>query len=97
MILLGEKKEEYRAIKPYWDKRFFKKEWTESTFYFDKIIFTNGYGNHRPKIIIKCNGISHGPGKYEWGGSEKNYILKLGEILETRNNNYDKNAITNNA
>ena len=35
LILSGEKKEEYREIKPYWEKRLIGKT-------YDKVIFRNG-------------------------------------------------------
>lgn len=82
MILSGEKKEEYREIKPYWDKRF--ETWLEipkgeMDFFFryilrDKkipmpilpILFRNGYSKTSPSFIANCT-LSVGTGKGEWG------------------------------
>lgn len=52
MILSGEKKEEYREIKPYYDSRFFneyKRNNHNLCFY---VIFKNGYSKNSPSI--KC-------------------------------------------
>lgn len=46
MILSGLKKEEYREMKPYWNKRLLGKT-------YDFICFRNGYSKHAPKIIIE--------------------------------------------
>lgn len=86
MILSGEKKEEYREIKPYWATRFENLAYNKSVD--DMCIrFTNGYGSHRPSLDIELNMFSAGKGKEEWGAINGNeyYILKLGKILEKRN------------
>lgn len=60
----------------------------ESVFcHFDAIEFTNGYGNHMPKILIECKGINIGRGKPEWGAPTDRdvFIEQLGKILETKN------------
>lgn len=63
MIKSGVKKEEYRAIKPYWIKRLFLRR-------FDSLVFTLGYPKaddferrlvfERPEVFIHY-------GKPEWG------------------------------
>ena|ERR1700751_2771776 len=87
MILSGEKKEEYREIKPYWEKRFIKNEWEIKTFYFKKIIFRNGYSKNAPQITVECECIEIGKCKADWsyGSIEDHFVIKLGEILETKN------------
>lgn len=85
MILSGEKKEEYREIKPYWIQRLshplyplFRK--------YDVVEFRNGYSKNAPTMIVECGGISTGFGYKPWGGTgEKVYIIKLGKIIETKN------------
>ena len=76
LILSGEKKEEYREIKPYWEKRLMGKT-------YDKVIFRNGYGNHAPWFAIELKGIIQGTGKSEWGAEEgkRYFVLSLGEII----------------
>lgn len=82
MIASGEKKEEYREIKPYYDSRFM------NAFGFllvggqmgygdaapkeirkpwpVPIVFRNGYSEESPEIICKCT-LHFGKGKPEWG------------------------------
>ncbi|MFG6319581.1 MAG: ASCH domain-containing protein [Clostridia bacterium] len=88
MIESGEKKEEYREIKPYWTSRF------ENLTYFDfrkifrdfEVEFRNGYGNRVPKIRCRCR-LRIGIGKTEWGAepNKEYYILEILEILEVQN------------
>lgn len=78
MIVSGVKKEEYREIKPYWDKRLNKS--------FDIVRFKNGYAEDSPTMDIELIEIITGQGKTEWGGSNKEvYILKLGKIIKSLN------------
>ena len=91
LILSGEKKEEYREIKPYWDTRF--ETWLgipkgEMDFFFrevlkdDKIpmpvlpiLFRNGYSKESPSFIAKCM-LSIGTGKEEWEAEkDKQYFV----------------------
>lgn len=93
MILKGEKKEEYREIKPYWTKRF--ENYFGKYYSFDitpptpvwntqkkTIIFRNGYGSDVPSFEAECT-ISEGIGKAEWGAEEGKtyYILKIERII----------------
>ena len=75
LILSGQKTEEYREIKPYWNKRFEKS--------FNKIQFRNGYSKNAPSFTIELKEILVGLGTVEHGAPEnqKVYILKLGKIL----------------
>lgn len=86
MILSGEKREEYRLIKPHWISRFLEKK-TQGFRNYQYIQFTNGYGDHRPHFICKCEGISKGLGRIEWGAPFKKrvFILNLGEIVSQKN------------
>lgn len=79
MIVSGEKKEEYREIKPYYDTRFKK---IFGLAYKDKtaeIIFRNGYSKVSPEIKCKCIFKGKGTGKPEWGAEEgkEYYILEI--------------------
>ena len=76
LILSGEKKEEYREIKPYWEKRLIGKK-------YDRIIFRNGYGDNVPWFAIELKGITQGTRKSEWGAEEGKlyFVLSLGEIV----------------
>lgn len=86
MILSGEKKEEYREIKPYYDNRFYHfrtREIDKNTFSLciespEYALFRNGYSSNSP--TIKCQiEITTGIGKPEWGAepNKEYYILKI--------------------
>lgn len=83
MIASGEKKEEYREIKPYWIKRMHFDVW--NTCPFDEIHFRNGYSKDAPNMIIECRGIRIGIGKLEWGAEKESFIIELGEIIAISN------------
>lgn len=89
MILSGEKKEEYREIKPFWDKRLIKSSGNGNTVYhaFTHIIFTNGYEPDSPQFKIECKSISPGSGQFVWGSDPRDcvYVIELGNILWTKN------------
>ncbi len=85
MFLSGEKREEYRLIKKHWinilmDKNGGNKE-------FDFIVFTNGYGDYRPKIKIEWKDIRVDFGRPELGApvDQKVFIIECGNIVETGN------------
>ena len=82
LISSGEKKEEYRDIKPYWIRRFMKPEFhnlkqiefmaalTHRENYrndWHTIEFRNGYGNKVPRMLVEFKGIHWGyPKQAEW-------------------------------
>ncbi|WP_458457462.1 ASCH domain-containing protein [Pseudobutyrivibrio sp.] len=72
MILSGEKKEEYREIKPYYTSRF------PSTFDSFYVMFRNGYSKKSPSFIAEVK-LSIGKGKEIWGAEkgQKYYILTI--------------------
>lgn len=91
MIVSGEKKEEYREIKPYYDSRFrkymprptnFRNEYIAAEFF---IVFRNGYQYNSPSVKCKCT-VEIGEGKKEWGADPdiNYYIIKIIEILEVK-------------
>lgn len=97
MILSGEKKEEYREIKPYWTKRFLK---TDIEFKQDAIInsmraghcgfiktviFKNGYGKNSPQIQCMVD-ITIGKGFKIWGAepNKEYYVLKILNVEEVK-------------
>jgi hypothetical protein len=89
MIASGEKKEEYRDIKPFWWTRlvhigaFSYLDPVVTQFkQYDAIHFMNGYSRKAPQLLIECKGILLAEGKHEWGASgRKQFTIKLGEIL----------------
>jgi len=76
MIASGEKREEYREMKPYWHKRLNNKS-------YDAIHFRNGYSKDAPNMLVELKEICSSLGIIEWGAPDKEpvYILKLGKIL----------------
>lgn len=83
MILSGKKKEEYRERKEYWIKRILAKHAKTP---FTHVEFTNGYGKHRPKVLVELDGVCEGKGRSEWGAypGESYIILKLGRIITAK-------------
>lgn len=90
MIRSEEKKEEYREIKPYYEKRF-QKVWGEHA-YVDswgkpiywgeqKIRLRNGYSSDSPAIITTCT-LSKKQGKPEWGAEpgKRYFVLTILEV-----------------
>ncbi len=87
MIRSGEKKEEYREIKPYWLARLSK---NIIVFHYDghgrhliKVILRNGYNSNSPQMKCKCI-LRIGQGKEEWGAepNKEYYVLEILEVLE---------------
>lgn len=71
MILSGEKTEEYREVKPYYDSRFrnlFDMSEIGEPVGTDMhpILFRNGYSHTSPSFIATCT-LSKGIGRTEWG------------------------------
>lgn len=102
MILSGIKTEEYREMKPYWEKRFtnyfgryydFSEEspmpvWNKQKRH---IVFRNGYGKDKPEFTAECT-ISEGYGNTEWGAEEdkKYYVLQIHRIFGEKNISSDR-------
>lgn len=89
MILNGEKKEEYREIKPYYTSRFEKtlcdvnKQKRDEYTIYKTIKFRNGYSN-KSLYLVAIVSIKKGIGKIEWGAelNKRYYVLKILEIKE---------------
>ena len=86
MILSGEKKEEYREIKPYYKSRFHTAGLIDRyglpTISRAWITFRNGYSVNSPAIEAKCT-LDIKTGRPEWGAPDyKTFIIKLGDRLQ---------------
>lgn len=96
MILSGEKKDEYREIKPYYTSRLIKamklpggnaeEDTKERLIQMQprksiEVMFRNGYSAKSPEFIADCY-VSVGTGMEEWGAKPgvKYYILKIDKI-----------------
>lgn len=89
MILSGEKTEEYREMKTYWEKRFDKYFGRSNLIWSNQIkniVFRNGYGNNKPEFTAECS-ISEGYGIEAWGAEQgcKYYVLKIHKVFNQRN------------
>lgn len=94
MILAGEKTEEYREIKSYYDSRFesvFGCQWLfrgidgigNMTPPEKEIIFRNGYSRSSRQAKVTCT-LTKGTGNPEWGAEPgvKYYVLHIKKIQE---------------
>ena len=86
MILTGEKKDEYREIKPYYYQRFKPfLGWVVVNGESIKIRFLvrlrNGYDARSPSVVARCT-VRTGKGKPEWGAEpgKDYYILDILEL-----------------
>lgn len=97
MIILEQKKEEYREMIEYWISRFidgderhysaslFKSLGYEPTFKdFDIVRFRNGYQKDSPTFDIEFKGIEITTGNPEWGAEpgQKYFVIKLGDVIK---------------
>lgn len=108
MIASGEKKEEYREMKPYWATRFanmhkgaiggdFMDTHKPNAYifkYFDTVTAKNGYSKGAPKISWEHKGFRIGEGRPEWGAEEGKFyfILEIGELLNSDKNQEECDA-----
>jgi hypothetical protein len=87
MIASGEKTEEYRLIKPFWNRIFSCYIKIKGKFYHPTdivICFSNGFQKDRKQIFLECTGLFVREGKEEWGAipGEQHYVLKLGKVIK---------------
>jgi len=90
MIATGEKREEYREIKPYWEKRLCNhNEKGEFDGYkeFDFVIFRNGYQKNAPEMKVEVTGIGCDIGEEKWGARINTLynVIELGNVVEIKN------------
>ena len=86
MILSGEKKDEYREIKPYYTSRF-ERLWQGSLIggmAERKICFRNGYSSNSPSFTATVT-LDIGTGRPEWGAEKDKeyYRLHIVRVEET--------------
>ncbi len=74
LIASGEKKQEYRENKPYWQSRLHGKT-------FDEVHFRNGYSKDAPFMRVDCGDI------YLENLSGSTFVIELGDVLEIVNEN----------
>lgn len=83
MIASGQKKEEYREIKKYWDQRLLHNGKIKQ---FDIVTFKNGYSRFSPMMSFEVKEIVIADGKPEWGAEKgaKYYVIRLGDRIEQK-------------
>jgi hypothetical protein len=85
LILSGEKKEEYREVKPYYQARLEKLFICVCPYpkHREPIIFRNGYSRTSPSFTAICS-LSKGTGRPEWGAEpgKEYYVLTIHEVKE---------------
>ena len=94
MILSGEKKEEYREIKPYYIKRLTKLFDISVISLFNilnyrysslsiEVLFRNGYSATSPSFLAECT-LNIDFGNPEWGAeiNKKYFVFEIDEIKE---------------
>lgn len=105
MIASGEKKEEYRELKPYWFQRL--GYWHDSdheTGYYDSgfnkmpdvILFKNGYTKESPSISVCCEEIVIGTGNPDWGAEQgkKYFVIKLSSQINPPSSTKQRDEMT---
>lgn len=68
LIANGEKIDEYRDLKPYWEARLENRA-------YDEVHFRNGYARGAPFMRVECKGIKK---------EKTRYVISLGKILELK-------------
>lgn len=87
MILSGEKKEEYREIKPYYRSRLINEGFLDQyglpDLWQDWVLFRNGYSKKSPSFKALCT-IDIRTGRSEWGAepNKEYYVLKIHSVDE---------------
>lgn len=85
MIVSGEKKEEYREIKPYYTKRFqsigLLDRYGLPTVSIEKVVLKNGYSSDSRQALVDVT-IDIKQGKSEWGAepNQEYYCLLIKKI-----------------
>lgn len=83
LIKAGIKKEEYREITNYWERRLcFFPYYTRNPRNFITVCFHKGYT--KENILLACEGIEIGTGRPEWGAKpgKKYFKIKLGKEIK---------------
>lgn len=87
MIASGEKQEEYREIKPYWQKFFvYGLIKIGGICHSPKnviICFSHGYNKNRPQMRFKCRGLVIRTGRPAWGAEpgKEYFVIQIGDRI----------------
>lgn len=82
-IKRGEKTSEFREYKKHWIQKLINKDGSFKTY--DLIHFQNGYHTNAPKMFVEFKGIKINKNKIGFLKWEKEFEIKLGEIVKEEN------------
>lgn len=91
MIECGQKREEYREIKDYYNQIFGTGKIKIKGKLYEPcqvdICFHLGYAKNRPSMLFACSGLSIGTGREEWGAvpNVEYYRIGTGVLLDVEN------------
>lgn len=87
MIASGEKKEEYREMKNFWEVRLYGNGCKGSPIAFDTVRFKNGYAKKAPIIELEWHGTKVDTGLKVWGAEPYilYFVIVLGKIISIHN------------
>lgn len=89
VMVTGEKKWEFREPTQWIKSRLFTKDGTRRKY--DYVLFTHGYGDHRPYFICRYKGFGSEEGFFTYSNglevdvSRNDFTIYLGEIVEAGN------------
>jgi hypothetical protein len=80
MIESGEKKEEYREIKPFWIRRLCGPYGYRQ---YEQIRFSLGYAKNRKQMTFNCDEIKVGPARPEWSDNWQGdvFVVSIGKRI----------------
>lgn len=80
MIAAGEKLEEYRDLKPFFETRLKNR-------HYDVVIFQNGYSPTSSRLTVEYKGVKIKTGKEQWGAVKGKlyFALQLGSVISRTN------------
>lgn len=104
MIKSGQKTEEYREMKQYWDDRLLIKSkfqpepgriGYDGFKVFDAVEFRNGYSKNAPRFMVEFIGTSIDKGNTQWGAEPGKiyWVIKLGKRINASEQKEPANAI----
>jgi hypothetical protein len=87
MIASGEKREEYRADKPYWRRRF--SNWVKNLPFSGHLVIAFSRGYRKPDLLIEVSGINIFPDRLhpDWGEpTGLHYVIALNRRVQLNDN-----------
>ncbi|GAB1351347.1 hypothetical protein MASR1M12_00770 [Erysipelotrichia bacterium] len=91
MFASGDKTEEYREVKPHWQRIFANGLIKIGGIYHNPesviVCFSHGYRKNRPQLYFRCRGLEVRNGRPSWGAEpgKKYFVIKIGETISEIN------------